>query len=133
VLSERGLRRAVAAALALPSHPRWPDWTRLPIARLRYTKASKTWTLYWRDRNSRFHRYDRIEPSANRVDRRDRLRPNGHLLWLTLAGERGSVAQAVGQPGQPLAGGRVPHPGRVAIAGGGRRVPSGLNTTADTE
>jgi hypothetical protein len=37
----------------------------LPIARLRYTKASKTWTLYWRDRNSRFHRYDRIEPSAN--------------------------------------------------------------------
>jgi hypothetical protein len=32
---------------------------------LRYTKASKTWTLYWRDRNSRFHRYDRIEPSAN--------------------------------------------------------------------
>jgi DUF3024 family protein len=42
-----------------------PDWTRLPIARLRYTKASKTWTLYWRDRNLRFHRYDRIEPSVN--------------------------------------------------------------------
>ena len=42
-----------------------PDWTRLPIARLRYTKASATWTLYWRDRNLRFHRYDRIEPSAN--------------------------------------------------------------------
>jgi hypothetical protein len=41
------------------------DWTRLPIARLRYTKASKTWTLYWRDRNLRFHRYDRIEPSVN--------------------------------------------------------------------
>ena len=30
-----------------------------------YTKSSKTWTLYWRDRNSRFHRYDPIEPSAN--------------------------------------------------------------------
>ena len=42
-----------------------PDWTRLPVARLRYTKGSKTWTLYWRDRNSRFHRYDRIEPSGN--------------------------------------------------------------------
>ena len=37
----------------------------MPIARLRYTKASKTWTLSWRDRNLRFHRYDRIEPSVN--------------------------------------------------------------------
>jgi hypothetical protein len=42
-----------------------PEWTRFPIARLRYTLASKTWTLYWWDRNLRFHRYDRIEPSAN--------------------------------------------------------------------
>ena len=42
-----------------------PDWTRLPIARLRYTKASKTWTLYWQDRSLRFHRYDRSEPSVN--------------------------------------------------------------------
>jgi hypothetical protein len=41
-----------------------PEWTRLPIARLRYTKVSKKWTLHWRDRNLRFHRYDRIEPSA---------------------------------------------------------------------
>jgi hypothetical protein len=37
----------------------------LPVARLRYTKASGTWALYWRDRNLRFHRYDRIEPAVN--------------------------------------------------------------------
>ena len=30
------------------------EWTRFPIARLRYIKANKTWTLYWRDRNLRF-------------------------------------------------------------------------------
>lgn len=42
-----------------------PEWTRLPVARLRYTKASRLWTLYWRDRNLRFHRYDRLAPSAN--------------------------------------------------------------------
>jgi len=42
-----------------------PDWTRRPIARLHYTKANKTWTLFWRDRNSRFHRYGRVEPSVN--------------------------------------------------------------------
>ena len=35
-----------------------PEWTSFPIARLRYTAADKSWTLYWRDRNLRFHLYD---------------------------------------------------------------------------
>jgi len=49
-----------------PWHPDvGPEWTRFPIARLRYTKTSKTWSLYWRDRNLRFHTYDRLAPSAN--------------------------------------------------------------------
>jgi hypothetical protein len=39
------------------------EWTRFPIARLHYTRATNTWTLYWRDRSLRFHRYDQIEPS----------------------------------------------------------------------
>jgi hypothetical protein len=42
-----------------------PEWTRLPIARLRYTRATRTWSLYWRDRNLRFHRYDRLPPSPS--------------------------------------------------------------------
>lgn len=41
-----------------------PEWTRFPVARLRYTKASRTWTLSCRDRNLRFHAYDVIGPSA---------------------------------------------------------------------
>lgn len=41
------------------------EWTRFPVARLRYTKATKTWRVYWRDRNLRFHAYDRIRPSAS--------------------------------------------------------------------
>lgn len=44
-----------------------PEWTTFPIARLRYTVADKTWTLYWRDRNLHFHCYDRRAPT-NRVD-----------------------------------------------------------------
>lgn len=40
-----------------------PEWTNFPVARLRYTAASKSWTLYWRDRNLRFHLYDLLEPS----------------------------------------------------------------------
>lgn len=41
------------------------DWTSFPIARLRYAKARQVWTLYWRDRNLRFHLYDRLPPSRH--------------------------------------------------------------------
>lgn len=40
-----------------------PEWTRFPIARLRDTKTTGMWELYWRDRNLKFHRYDRLAPS----------------------------------------------------------------------
>jgi len=41
------------------------EWTSFPIARLRYTANNKMWTLYWRDRNLRFHLYDHLAPSDN--------------------------------------------------------------------
>src|SRR3954470_23656032 len=44
-----------------------PEWTSFPIARLRYIAADESWTLYWRDRNLRFHTYDPLAPS-NRID-----------------------------------------------------------------
>jgi hypothetical protein len=40
-----------------------PEWSSLPVARVRYTAATKTWTLYWPDRNSRFHLHDLVPPS----------------------------------------------------------------------
>jgi hypothetical protein len=40
-------------------------WTRFPIARLRYTQATRLWSLYWRDRNQRFHEYDGIPATEN--------------------------------------------------------------------
>ena len=54
----------------LECRPPWrpeygPEWTRFPIARLRYTKTRKEWALYWRDRNLKFHLYDLAEPTAN--------------------------------------------------------------------
>ena len=45
-----------------------PDWTRLPVARLRYTKATRLWSLYWRDRNLRFHVYDRVPVTTSVED-----------------------------------------------------------------
>ena len=59
-----GLARRLREALA---EQFGPEWTSFPIARLRYTAADKSWTLYWRDRNLRFHIYDLLAPS-NRVD-----------------------------------------------------------------
>jgi Protein of unknown function (DUF3024) len=50
--------------------PRWravagAEWTRFPIARLRYTRSTGLWSLYWRDRNLRFHEYDAMQASSS--------------------------------------------------------------------
>jgi hypothetical protein len=48
-----------------------PPWdgvgehTRFPIARLRYVGARREWSLFWRDRNLRFHAYDEVGPSRS--------------------------------------------------------------------
>ena len=52
----------------LECRPPWkaeygPEWTRFPIARLRYTAARKEWSIYWRDRNLKFHLYDLFDPT----------------------------------------------------------------------
>ncbi|MET8308586.1 DUF3024 domain-containing protein [Micromonospora sp. NPDC005173] len=36
-----------------------------PIARLRHTKTTGTWALYYRDRDVRFHRYGPARPSVD--------------------------------------------------------------------
>jgi hypothetical protein len=41
------------------------EWTRMNIAQLRYDPALGAWTLYWADRNSRWHRYDDLNPTSN--------------------------------------------------------------------
>lgn len=48
-----------------------PPWdgvggpTRFPIARLSYASSTGLWTIYWRDRNLKFHQYDRKQPTTN--------------------------------------------------------------------
>jgi hypothetical protein len=54
----------------LECRPPWrenfgPEWTRFPVARLRYTKSRLEWSLYWRDRHLQFHLYDRVKPTRN--------------------------------------------------------------------
>jgi len=50
-----------------------PDWTRFPIARLHYTSTTGLWTLYWRDQNLKYHRYQALDPSPRIQDLLDYL------------------------------------------------------------
>ena len=61
------------AITILECRPPWredfgPEWTRQEIARMRYTKSTGVWTLYWPDRNSKFHRYEDVDPTPT-IDR----------------------------------------------------------------
>jgi len=59
-----------------------PDWTSLPVARLRYAKTAKTWTLCWRDRHLRFHLYNRLPPSAHVNELLTEIdRDPTHVFW----------------------------------------------------
>ncbi|TAJ17193.1 MAG: DUF3024 domain-containing protein [Dehalococcoidia bacterium] len=40
------------------------EWSRVPVAQLRFDLVEERWTLYWADRNSRWHLYDDIEPGT---------------------------------------------------------------------
>ena len=42
------------------------QWTSFPIAQLRWNPGAATWTLYWRDRDIRWHRFPGT-PSAGDV------------------------------------------------------------------
>jgi len=37
----------------------------VPHRALRYAKATRLWSLYWRDRSLKFHEYDRVPASAS--------------------------------------------------------------------
>lgn len=40
-------------------------WVDIVVAQFRYDQKSRKWTLYCADRNSRWHLYDLVEPTAN--------------------------------------------------------------------
>jgi hypothetical protein len=37
----------------------------MKIAQLRYDAAAREWSLYWADRNGRWHRYRDLDPAEN--------------------------------------------------------------------
>ncbi len=70
---KRLITRRSQVQTILECRPPWredfgPEWTRQEIARLRYTNSTGTWTLYWPDRHSKFHRYEDLDPTPT-IDR----------------------------------------------------------------
>ena len=47
-----------------PWHSSLTEWSRLPIAQLRYDAATSHWTLFWADRHGRWHPYDLVPPGT---------------------------------------------------------------------
>jgi len=79
-----------------------PEWTRVPVATLRYTSSRTEWTLYRPDRNSTFHRCDLAQPTTDLVALLDEIdRDPTSIFW-------GIGGLQEGEPIRPLAavGGR---------------------------
>ena len=75
------------AVTILECRPPWrpeydSDWTRFPIARLRYVESRNRWSLYWRDRNLKFHEYDLADPTSDIQDLLDEIdRDPTSIFW----------------------------------------------------
>ena len=47
-----------------PWHEEDTEWTRRPIGQLRFDPDTALWTLFWADRNDRWHLYDLSKPGT---------------------------------------------------------------------
>ncbi|MGO9457370.1 MAG: DUF3024 domain-containing protein [Acidimicrobiales bacterium] len=47
-----------------PWDGRSEEWMREDFARLRWSPSNGNWTLYWLDRNFKWHKYSRIGPGS---------------------------------------------------------------------
>jgi len=61
------------AITVLECRPPWSEdlgdeWTRSPICRFRYTKSQRQWSLYWPDRNQKFHLHKSAEPTPHLIE-----------------------------------------------------------------
>ena len=59
-----------------------PEWSTHPVAQLRWSPQLKTWGLYWRDRNTRWHAYPDCEPTPDLVRLLDEIDTDPlHVFW----------------------------------------------------
>jgi Protein of unknown function (DUF3024) len=57
------------------------EWSKVRVAQLRYNASTHQWSLYWADRNGRWHRYDDLPPGpAHQVLQEIESDPTG-IFW----------------------------------------------------
>ena len=54
----------------LEERPRWDapedsEWVKSKVAQFRFDPENKQWSLYWRDRNGKWHPYTQLRPMDN--------------------------------------------------------------------
>lgn len=58
-----------------------PEWTRQGVARMKFDSATRKWTLYWSDSNSRWHIFDLISPGSIGQILREVERDRTNIFW----------------------------------------------------
>ncbi len=48
-----------------PAFRKPEEWVQITVAQFRYDGERNEWTLYWADRNNRWHLYDVLAPNAD--------------------------------------------------------------------
>ena len=61
--------------------PNLTEWSKVRVAQLRYNATSYHWSLYWADRNGRWHRYDDLPPSTIDLVLREIEQDVTGILW----------------------------------------------------
>jgi hypothetical protein len=59
----RGNSVTIVACRA-PWHESLTEWSRHNVAQFRFDADANNWSLYWRDRNSKRHLFDLVEPGT---------------------------------------------------------------------
>jgi hypothetical protein len=72
-----------------------PDWTRSPIARLRYVSSTRLWTLYYRRHTGRWERYPLLGPTPRLDELLTEIDQDPICIFRGRAGEQ--AAQAFGR------------------------------------
>jgi hypothetical protein len=68
------------------SRPPWREdfgreWTRQGVARMKFNSVNSEWTLYWSDRNSRWHIFDLLPPGSIEEVLEEIERDQTNIFW----------------------------------------------------
>lgn len=68
VLQYRIARHDIVLFEKRRSHRDPEEWTESPVVKLRFNRTRGEWSLLYRDRNQRWHRYENLDPAPRLED-----------------------------------------------------------------